>query len=139
VARVELSATAVEDLHELIATHELPGDTAARVAGSLRALERFPEMGAALGGRWSGMRFLLGPWRWMLLVYVVLDGGARVVVVTIQDARAASGPTAERSAHVRRRERHGRDARGVANASACGRADRLEAPARRSRLPAETR
>jgi hypothetical protein len=31
----------------------------------------------------------------MLLVYVVLDDGDRVVVVTIQDARAASSPTAE--------------------------------------------
>ena len=42
------------------------------------------------------MRFLLGPWRWMLLVYGVLDDGTRVVVVTIQDARAASAPTAQR-------------------------------------------
>ena len=40
------------------------------------------------------MRFLLGPWRWMLLIYVVLD--ERVVVVTIQDARASAAPTAER-------------------------------------------
>jgi hypothetical protein len=96
VARVELSAAALEDLHDLIATHALPANTPARVARSLRPLERFPEMGVALGGRWSGMRFLLGPWRWMLLVYVVLDEGARVVVVTIQDARAASSPTAER-------------------------------------------
>jgi hypothetical protein len=42
------------------------------------------------------MRSLLGPWRWMLLVYVVLDDGVRVVVVTIQDARAVSAPTADR-------------------------------------------
>jgi plasmid stabilization system protein ParE len=93
VARVELSAAAVEDLQELITTHELPGDTRARVA---RSLERFPEMAAAPGGRSSGMRSLLGPWRWMLLVYVVPDDGARVVVVTIQDARAVSAPTADR-------------------------------------------
>lgn len=102
MARVELSATAVEDLQELIATHELPGDTPARVVRSLRALERFPEMGAALGGRWSGMRFLLGPWRWMPLVYVVLDDGAHVVVVTIQNARAASAPTASANPPPRR-------------------------------------
>ena len=94
MARVELSAAAVEDLRELIATHELPADTPARVARSLRPLEHFPEIGVALTGRWSGMRFLLGPWRWMLLIYVVLDD--RVVVVTIQDARAATAPTAER-------------------------------------------
>jgi plasmid stabilization system protein ParE len=96
VARVELSVAALEDLRELIVIHELPGDTPARVARSLRPLERFPDMGVALVGRWSGMRFLPGPWRRMLLVYLVLDDGARVVVVTIQDARAASSPTSER-------------------------------------------
>ena len=86
MARVELSAAAVEDLEDLIATHELPGDTPARVARSLRGLERFPRWGAP--GRWSGMRFLLGPWRWMLLVYVVLDEGARTPRATGQ-----SGPS----------------------------------------------
>jgi hypothetical protein len=37
----------------------------------------------------QGFRFILGPWPWMLLVYVydsVLD---QVAVVTIQDARSA--------------------------------------------------
>jgi plasmid stabilization system protein ParE len=94
VARVELSAAAVEDLRALIVTHELPTDTPARVARSLRPLGGFPYMGAPLTGRWSGMRFLLGPWRWMLVTYLVLDD--RGVVVTIQEARAAAAPTAER-------------------------------------------
>jgi plasmid stabilization system protein ParE len=90
VARVELSAAALADLDDLIATRRLPGETRRRLARSLRALERFPEMGPELTGRWAGLRFVLGPWRWMVVVYAVLDGGARVVVVTIQDARAAS-------------------------------------------------
>jgi plasmid stabilization system protein ParE len=95
VARLELSAAAVEDLEALIESHELPVDTRARVARSLRALERFPDIGPELAGRRRGMRFLLGPWRWMLLVYVVLDDRRRAVVVTIQDARPASPPTAD--------------------------------------------
>jgi hypothetical protein len=49
------------------------------------------------------MRLLLGPWRWMRLISLVLD--ERVVVVTIKDARAAAAPTAERQpgapAHLR--------------------------------------
>jgi hypothetical protein len=57
-------------------------------------LEQFPSMGSALSGRWGGFRFLLGPWRWMLLVYVYLEAEERVVVVTIQDARSASSATA---------------------------------------------
>jgi hypothetical protein len=43
-------------------------------------------MGAELSGRWSGFRFLLGPWRWMILVYAYLEEHDRVVVVTIQTA-----------------------------------------------------
>lgn len=82
MARVELSAAAVEDLDELIRTRSLPADTRARVQRSLRPLERFPRMGPELSGRWAGFRFLLGPWRWLLLVYVLLEDGDRVVVVT---------------------------------------------------------
>jgi hypothetical protein len=90
VARVELAVAAVEDLDGLVRTHTLPSNTRARVARSLRALERFPLMGPALGGHWEGFRFLLGPWRWMLLVYVFIEAEDRVVVVTIQDARSST-------------------------------------------------
>ncbi|HEX7300949.1 MAG TPA: type II toxin-antitoxin system RelE/ParE family toxin [Solirubrobacteraceae bacterium] len=89
---VELAAAAIEDLDELIRTHTLPANSRARVARSLRGLQRFPLMGPALGGRWEGLRFVLGPWRWLLLVYVFLESEDRVVVVTIQDARSASAP-----------------------------------------------
>ena len=61
MTRVELSAAAVDDLRALLVTHGLPADTPARVARSLRPLERFRDMGAPLAGRWSGMRFLMGP------------------------------------------------------------------------------
>jgi hypothetical protein len=90
VARVELAVAAVEDVDGLVRTHTLPSNTRARVARSLRALERFPLMGPALGGHWEGFRFLLGPWRWMLLVYVFIEAEDRVVVVTIQDARSST-------------------------------------------------
>ena len=93
MARVELAVAAVEDLDHLVRTHTLPSDTRARVARSLRALERFPLMGPALSGRWEGFRFLLGPWRWMLLVYVFIETEDRVVVVTIQDARSSTAAT----------------------------------------------
>jgi hypothetical protein len=93
MARVALALAAVEDLDALIRTHSLPVDTRTRVARSLRGLERFPLMGPELTGRWAGLRFVLGPWRWMLLVYTVLDDGERVVVVTVQDARTATAVT----------------------------------------------
>jgi ParE toxin of type II toxin-antitoxin system, parDE len=96
MARVELTASAVEDLRALIRTHSLPDDTVARVVRSLRLLERFPLLGPRLTGRWDGFRFVLGPWRWMVLVYLVLEREDRVVVVTIQDARSSPAVTASR-------------------------------------------
>jgi len=93
VARVELGRAAVGDLERLILTHSLPADTKARVIRSLRPLERFPLLGAALEGRWTGFRFVLGPWRWMVIVYAYLEPEDRVVIVTIEDGRSARSPT----------------------------------------------
>lgn len=93
VARAELALAAVEDLESLIRTHSLPADTPARVARSVRGLEQFPLMGPALGGRWEGLRFLVGPWRWLLLLYVFIEAEDRVVLVTIQDARSSTAAT----------------------------------------------
>jgi plasmid stabilization system protein ParE len=94
VARVELAVAAVEDLDSLIRTHTLPADTRARVARSLRSLAQFPNIGPALSGRWEGFRFIVGPWRWLILVYVFIEPEDRVVVVTIQDARSSTAAIA---------------------------------------------
>lgn len=90
MARVELTATAVGDLDRLIRSHSLPADTRERIKSSIAPLKRFPLLGASLEGRWSGFRFLLGPWRWMIVVYAYFEDDDRVVVVTIQDGRSSS-------------------------------------------------
>lgn len=90
MARVELARAAVEDLQRLIAVLSLPADATDRVRSGLEALVEFPLLGPALEGRWQGMRFVLGPWRWMLLVYEYDEVEDRVVVVTIQDARSSA-------------------------------------------------
>jgi hypothetical protein len=90
LARVELTRLAIEDLDRLIAALSLPADTRERVRTSLGPLSLFPLLGPQLEGRWQGMRFLLGPWRWMLMVYEYRPDEDRVVVVTIQDARSSS-------------------------------------------------
>ncbi len=74
----------------MIITHSLPADTKARVKRSLRVLERFPRIGPQLDGRWHPMRFILGPWRWMLVIYSYEQASDLVVVLTIQDARSAA-------------------------------------------------
>jgi len=93
MAEVRLSAVAVEDLERMILTHSLPADTKARLARSLDSLSRFPLLGRELEGRWSPFRFTLGPWRWMLIVYVYDELEDLVLVLTIQDARSSSAAT----------------------------------------------
>lgn len=90
MAQVELARAAVADLDRLVRTHSLPSDTRDRVRTSLEPLGRFPRLGPELNGRWEGFRFILGPWRWMLLIYVFDERQDRVVIVTIQDARTSS-------------------------------------------------
>lgn len=82
-----MSEAALEDLERLIRTHSLPPDTRERVKRSLAPLELFPRLGPELPGRWAGFRFVLGPWRWLILVYAYLEDEDSVVVVTIQDGR----------------------------------------------------
>lgn len=93
MTRVEIARGAVEDLDRLIRVLTLPADTRTRVAQSLTPLERFPRLGPELSGRWQGLRFILGPWRWMLIVYEHVEAEDRVVILTIQDARSSTSVT----------------------------------------------
>jgi plasmid stabilization system protein ParE len=95
---VVVTPTAVEDLTTLIRTHSLPADTRERLRRSLRPLVRFPLLGASLHGRWAPFRFILGPWRWMIVVYAYDEKADRVAIVTIQDGRSARAPTGTGSA-----------------------------------------
>jgi hypothetical protein len=40
------------------------------------------------------MRFILGPWRWMLIIYRYEEASNVVFVLTIQDARSSAAGTA---------------------------------------------
>jgi hypothetical protein len=93
VATVVVTPTAVEDLQRLIRTLSLPTTTTDRLRRSLEALQDFPLIGATLHGRWARYRFILGPWRWMLVVYTYDPTTDRVVIVTIQDARTSTAAT----------------------------------------------
>lgn len=95
MARVELARTAVEDLDRLVRGLSLPADTRGRVRASLEPLAEFPRLGHDLTGRWEGLRSVLGPWRWMLLIYEYVEDEDRVIVVTIQNARTSAVMTSE--------------------------------------------
>ena len=96
MASVLVTPTAERNLDSLIETHTLPDSTRERVRRSLEPLRRFPLLGAPLEGRWAGLRFILGPWRWMIVVYRYDEASDRVAIVTVQDGRSARGPRAGR-------------------------------------------
>ncbi len=96
MARVVVTHAAALDLRDLIRTHDLPENTSARVERSIRPLESFPELGAKLGGALTPRRFLLGPWRWMIVVYRFYPERDLVALLAIVDGRASTSPTANR-------------------------------------------
>lgn len=95
MARVVVTDRARADLDRLIRTHSLPATTRARVIRSLAPLAEFPGMGSPLPGRWAPSRFVLGPWRWMLLAYVVDPDRDLVIVLSVLDGRSAASQTSD--------------------------------------------
>ncbi len=96
MARVIVTPQAQRDVDEAVTILNLPGDTWARIARSLRVLETFPLAGAELVGRWASTRFVLGPWSWMILLYHHDEASDRVYVVAMHDARSTASATATR-------------------------------------------
>jgi plasmid stabilization system protein ParE len=90
LSEVRLSVDALKDLERMIITHSLPADTRERVRRSLRQLQQFPRIGRQLEGRWKPLRFVLGPWRWMLILYSYEEPDDLVLVVAFQDARSSA-------------------------------------------------
>jgi hypothetical protein len=87
VSTIELTRQARDELHALIETRHLPTDTRERVSRSLLTLEEFPRAGRQLSGVWRDCRALIGPWGWLIVVYMFIEAEDRVVVIAFHDAR----------------------------------------------------
>jgi plasmid stabilization system protein ParE len=96
LARVIITPRAVQDLDDLVTGLGLGDVARRRVQTSLGMLERFPLAGRALTGPWEGTRFLIGPWPWMIIVYVHDQADDAVYVVSIHDGRGGLSPTRHR-------------------------------------------
>jgi hypothetical protein len=96
VAQVIVTPRTRRDVDEAISVLNLPSDTWARIVRSLRVLETFPLAGPELAGRWAPIRFVLGPWSWMILLYRYEDSSDRVYVVAMHDGRSAASATTHR-------------------------------------------
>lgn len=93
MARVVVSPQAAASLDRLTRTHNLPADTRERFKRSVGPLERFPSIGRELEGRLAGRGFLLGPWRWMVIVYLHDEEASEVHILTVEDARSSTAAT----------------------------------------------
>jgi plasmid stabilization system protein ParE len=102
--RIVVSPAAADSLARLTVTHSLPSETKERFRRSIRPLAEFPHLGRTLeGGGYDGLRFILGPWRWMVVVYehdadADADADADVVnILAVEDARPSTAATNHRS------------------------------------------
>jgi len=95
MTRILVAPSARDDLHRLIRSHSLPADTPERVRRSLSRMERFPLLGRTLSGPWSRYRFLLGPWRWLIVTYTFDAEADTIMVVSVDDARSSTSVTSK--------------------------------------------
>lgn len=91
---IEVTRRARDELRALIESRQLPADTRQRVARSLLTLEEFPRAGKRLSGVWRDCRALIGPWGWLIVVYLYIDAEDRVVVIAFHDARTSDAAIA---------------------------------------------
>jgi hypothetical protein len=70
--------------------HGLPDDTRLRLRRSLAVLAQLPLAGRALLRRWAGVRYIIGPWPWMIVLYEYGPEQDRVSVLAVQDGRSST-------------------------------------------------
>lgn len=92
MTRLEWSESALVSLERLRLTHSLPRDTRDRIEASSRRLSLFPRLGPELRILDDGaeLRFLIGPWPWLVIVYLYIEAESRDAVISIEDGRAAT-------------------------------------------------
>lgn len=96
MTRLVVTETAARSLAELMDSHSLPVDTQDRVRRTLEPLKRFPLFGATLDPASPQLRFLIGPWRWLVIVYAYREADDTVAILAFEDGRSARSTTRRR-------------------------------------------
>lgn len=91
---IEVTRLARDELRAPIETRRLPADTRERISRSLLTLGEFPRSGKQLSGVWRDCRALIGPWGWLIVVYIYIEAEDRVVVIAFHDARTSDAAIA---------------------------------------------
>lgn len=69
MARVAFSPEALEQLRRMIEDRAPVPDAYLRVKNSVALLRDFPRAGVPLEDELTGLQSILGPWRWMRIIY----------------------------------------------------------------------
>ncbi|MBS1862426.1 MAG: hypothetical protein JSS68_12025 [Actinobacteria bacterium] len=96
MAAIEVARQARDELQKLIETRRLAADARERVSRSLAILGDYPRAGKQPSGVWRDCRGLIGPWGWLIVVYMYLEPEDRVVVIAFHDARTSDAAIARR-------------------------------------------
>jgi plasmid stabilization system protein ParE len=91
---IEVTRLARDEIRALIETRRLPADTRERISRSLLTLGEFPRAGKQLSGVWRDCRALIGPWGWLIVVYMYIEAEDRIVVIAFHDARTSDAAIA---------------------------------------------
>lgn len=94
MSTIEVTRQARDEPRELIEARQLPADTRERVSRTLFTLEDLPRVGKQLSGAWRDCRALIGPWGWLIVVYMYIEAEDRVVVIAFHDARTSDAAIA---------------------------------------------
>jgi hypothetical protein len=94
MSTIEVTRLARDELRELVETRQLPADTRDRVSRTLLTLEEFPRAGKQLSNVWRDCRALVGPWGWLIVVYMYIEAEDRVVIIAFHDARTSEAAAA---------------------------------------------
>ncbi|HSS32714.1 MAG TPA: type II toxin-antitoxin system RelE/ParE family toxin [Solirubrobacterales bacterium] len=89
MSTIEVTRQARDELRRLIQTRQLPADTRERISRSLLTLEEFPRAGKQLSGAWRDCRALIGPWGWLIVVYMYIEAEDRIIAIAFHDARTS--------------------------------------------------
>ena len=83
-----MTEAAARSLADFIDSHGLPGDASRTDPPFAATLERFPRLGSIFETT-RELRFLLGPWRWLIIVYAYRVDNELVAVLAFEDGRSA--------------------------------------------------
>lgn len=96
MTEIRVSDAAWSSLEHLAESRSLPSGAKERALEIAEHLGQYPQMGSPLPHAHHDLRYLLGPWPRMILVYAYSTDEDVVTLIGVEDSRQADAVTARR-------------------------------------------